>query len=218
MAFCVTPFHFQLYSQRKNESKKQIQSGQHFQSPESSLASVPPYSMTPGLISGTAGEFLDLLSSDQGLYCGNAETLDEFSTVNRSGEQNPQVRAQSFSGNNHYSFTSSLSWGDSPNTPMAQSKLSKPLKVIDLEDELSYTMQDDTPDILKDGSTPINTVKVSSPNKKRVSPPHGPQFGSSSLHGLRTGRKFILKSVPSCPPATPSADSRRINSQQMNDP
>lgn len=178
--------------------------------------------MTPvsntGSISETAGEFFDLISSDQELYCGNAESLDELSTVNCSREQNPQERAQSFSGNNHYTFMSSLGWSDSPNTPMAQSNVSKSLKVIDLEDEISFTMQDDTPDILKDGSTPINTVKVSSPNKKRVSPPHGPQFSSSSLHGLRTGRKFILKSVPSCPPVTPSADSKRIKTLQMNDP
>ncbi|KAL8521870.1 hypothetical protein ACS0TY_012144 [Phlomoides rotata] len=196
--------------QRKDESNKWTHSGQHFQSPESSLTSVTPFAITPvsntDLVSETAGEFFDLVSSDQELYCGNAETLDEFSTVNHAGEQNRQERAQSFSGNNHYSFTSSLSWGASPKTPMAQSNLGKPLKVIDLEDEVSYTMRDDTPDILKDGSIPINTVKVSSPNKKRISPPHVPHFGSSSFHGLRTGRKFILKSVPSCPPVTPSAD------------
>ncbi|KAK4388948.1 protein tesmin/TSO1-like CXC 2 [Sesamum angolense] len=86
----------------------------------------------------------------------------------------------------------------SPNTPTAQFSGHKPLQVIELESEFSNTLQDDTPDILKDSPTPLNAVKVSSPNKKRVSPPHGRQheFSSSSSDGLRTGRKFILKAFP----------------------
>lgn len=77
--------------------------------------------------------------------------------------------------------------------------------------KLSNSMQDDTPDILKESPAPINAVKSSSPNKKRVSPPHAPrhEFGLRSLNGLRNGRKFILKAVPSIPPLTPSTDARR---------
>lgn len=66
---------------------------------------------------------------------------------------------------------------------------------------------DDTPKILKESLTELNKVKVRSPNKKRISPPrirlH--ELGSSSL---KSGRKFILKAVPSFPPLTPCIDSK----------
>lgn len=61
-------------------------------------------------------------------------------------------------------------------------------------------------------------VVVSSPNKKRVSPPHGHihELGSGSSGGLRSGRKFILKSVPSFPPLTPCIDSRGSTTQNRS--
>ncbi|CAA0838338.1 Protein tesmin/TSO1-like CXC 2 [Striga hermonthica] len=67
---------------------------------------------------------------------------------------------------------------------------------------------DDTPEMLKDSPTPVNGVKVCSPNKKRVSPPHrhSNEFGSSLSVGIRTGRKFILKAIPSFPSLTPCMD------------
>lgn len=70
-------------------------------------------------------------------------------------------------------------------------------------------------DILED-ETP---VKVSSPNKKRVSPPHSHIFelGSGSSGKLKSGRKFILKSVPSFPPLTPCIDSKRSNSENTDE-
>ncbi|GER32494.1 tesmin/TSO1-like CXC domain-containing protein, partial [Striga asiatica] len=83
----------------------------------------------------------------------------------------------------------------------------------------SGVIQDDTPEMLKDGFTPVNGVKVCSPNKKRVSPPHVRlhEFsGSSSSVGIRTGRKFILKAVPSFPPLTPCVDSK--SADKSNEP
>ncbi|XP_072952556.1 protein tesmin/TSO1-like CXC 2 isoform X1 [Typha angustifolia] len=56
-------------------------------------------------------------------------------------------------------------------------------------------LDDDTPDILKVGS-PSSTMKTSSPNGKRVSPPHNGVGFSPSRKG---GRKLILKSIPSFP-------------------
>ncbi|KAK4435781.1 protein tesmin/TSO1-like CXC 2 [Sesamum alatum] len=228
----------QFPDHRKDGSKAWLHSGKYFQSPESSLTFVAPYMMSPGsprnsenngMISGNAPGILDLVSPDQGLYYGSAETGNEYSTVsdqsgkmeNLSGLPNPKEWAsQSFSRNKSYSSLSSLRWRGSPNTPMAQFSGTKNLQVIELESDLSNTLQDDTPDILKDSPTPVNAVKVSSPNKKRVSPPHGRQreFSSSSSDGLRTGRKFILKAVPSFPPLTPCIDSKSVVAEQKNDP
>ncbi|KAL0330840.1 UNVERIFIED_CONTAM: protein tesmin/TSO1-like CXC 2 [Sesamum angustifolium] len=228
----------QFPDHRKDASKAWIHSGKYFQSPESSLTFVAPYMMSPGsprnsenngMISGNTPGILDLVSPDQGLYYGNAEMGNEYSTVSdQSGKMEnlssvPNAKewaSQSFSGNKSYSSVSSLRWRGSPNTPTAQFSGHKPLQVIELESDFSNSLQDDTPDILKDSPIPLNAVKVSSPNKKRVSPPHGRQheFSSSSSDGLRTGRKFILKAVPSFPPLTPCIDSKSGVAEQKNDP
>ena len=54
---------------------------------------------------------------------------------------------------------------------------------------------EEMPDILKEASSP-GIVKTSSPNGKRVSPPHNALSISPSRKG---GRKLILKSIPSFP-------------------
>ncbi|KAK9137437.1 hypothetical protein Sjap_008031 [Stephania japonica] len=54
---------------------------------------------------------------------------------------------------------------------------------------------DETPEILKNCS-PISGVKTSSPNCKRISPPHN-AFVSSP--GRRSSRKLILRSIPAFP-------------------
>ncbi|PWA80109.1 CRC domain-containing protein [Artemisia annua] len=68
---------------------------------------------------------------------------------------------------------------------------------------------DDTPKILRDSCIQPNKVIGTSPNKKRISPPrirlH--ELGSTSL---KSGRKFILKSVPSFPPMTPCINSKDV--------
>lgn len=102
----------------------------------------------------------------------------------------------------------SLRWrGSSPITPS-----------INLDDEpdskLFDILEDETPDILKEASTPTKSVKANSPLQKRVSPPqsHLLRIGSSSSGGgLKSGRKFILQSVPSFPPLTPCADSKVLS-------
>ncbi|KAL0393968.1 UNVERIFIED_CONTAM: protein tesmin/TSO1-like CXC 2 [Sesamum latifolium] len=183
----------QFPDHRKDASKAWPHSGKYFQSPESSLTFVAPYMMSPGtprnsenngMISGNTSGILDLVSPDQGLYYGNAEMGNEYSTVSdQSGKMEnlssvPNAKewaSQSFSGNKSCSSVSSLRWRGSPNTPTAQFSGHKPLQVIELESDFSNSLQDDTPDILKDSPTPLNAVKVSSPNKKRVSPPHGRQ-------------------------------------------
>ncbi|ONK74347.1 uncharacterized protein A4U43_C03F5300 [Asparagus officinalis] len=70
--------------------------------------------------------------------------------------------------------------------------LSKP-KTVDHSNSLA---NDDTPEILRCDASPNNSVKIISPNGKRVSPPHGALGISPNRKG---GRKLILKSIPSFP-------------------
>ncbi|KAI3454026.1 hypothetical protein Pfo_010689 [Paulownia fortunei] len=233
---------FQFSNHGKDASKAWFPSGEYFQSPESGFTFVAPYVISPGsprnsdnngMISETTKEILDLVSFDQESLHGKADTVDEFSAAcHQPGKTGPlsgipnlqkwaaNSKAQSFSAKRHYFSGSSLGWRGSPNTPMAQFSGTKVLREVEFDCELSNIVPDDTPEILKDSSTPLNAVKVCSPNKKRVSPPHGQphEFDSSSSAGLRTGRKFILKAVPSFPPLTPCIDSKTVAVQQANDP
>ncbi|PSS01423.1 CRC domain-containing protein [Actinidia chinensis var. chinensis] len=67
------------------------------------------------------------------------------------------------------------------------------------EKRIQDVQEDEMPEILQGDSSPISGVK-SSPNSKRVSPPHT-DFGSSP--GRRSSRKLILQSIPSFPSLTP---------------
>ncbi|KAG0461510.1 hypothetical protein HPP92_021807 [Vanilla planifolia] len=66
-------------------------------------------------------------------------------------------------------------------------------------------LEHETPEFLEDAHSPIKPIKAGSPNQKRVSPPKtklnetGPSFST----GLKSGRKFILHSIPQFPPLTP---------------
>lgn len=55
---------------------------------------------------------------------------------------------------------------------------------------------DSTSDSMKGNSSPKTSVKVVSPNKKRVSPP---RMGTGLSPICKSGRKLILKSIPSFP-------------------
>ncbi|KAJ6295480.1 hypothetical protein OIU78_023492 [Salix suchowensis] len=110
-----------------------------------------------------------------------------------------------YPGNGHLSSGCSLHWRSSPITPLT--RLGE-TKTQDSGCGLYDILEDDTPEIFKESPTPVTSVKSSSPLKKRVSPPHGriQEFQSSSSAGLKSGRKFVLKSVPSFPPLTPCID------------
>lgn len=111
----------------------------------------------------------------------------------------------------------SLHWRCSPITSMSSLDGTKKLQELDSDGGLYDILEDDTPEILKGTSTPIKTVKASSPNGKRVSPPHNlHQLGSSSSGPLRSGRKFILKAVPSFPPLTPCIDAKGSSNQSRS--
>ncbi|XP_048332593.2 CRC domain-containing protein TSO1 [Ziziphus jujuba] len=127
-------------------------------------------------------------------------------------------KVQRCPGSDSLSSGSSLRWRNSPVTPVTRIVGTKSLQGLESGREIHDILQDDTPEILKDSSTPIKSVKASSPNKKRVSPPHGHirELGSSSSGALRSGRKFILKAVPSFPPLTPCIDSKGSTIQETS--
>ncbi|XP_058106201.1 protein tesmin/TSO1-like CXC 3 isoform X2 [Magnolia sinica] len=70
---------------------------------------------------------------------------------------------------------------------------------LKFEKKLQIISEDETPEILRGSSSPVSGVKTTSPNRKRVSPPHN-EFGSSP--GQRSGRKLILQSIPPFPSLT----------------
>ncbi|KAK1259088.1 Protein tesmin/TSO1-like CXC 2 [Acorus gramineus] len=111
-----------------------------------------------------------------------------------------------------------LRWRCSPVTPMPQFGGGKFVLEPDSESGQYNMPERDTPEILKDAESPIKMLKTSSPKQKRVSPPklfHGMNSLSSSI-GLKIGRKFILKSVPSFPPLSPDSDSKGSKSDMQD--
>ncbi|KAJ9184008.1 hypothetical protein P3X46_007793 [Hevea brasiliensis] len=173
---------------------------------------------------------------NQGLGYNVAEMMDQFSPrcntfadiCDLTPLQNPSMaRASSASsktrdaaggsrlqlcpGSGHFSSGRSLRWRSSPITPMTRLGESEAKNQgHDIDSGLYDILEDDTTEILKEAAIPTTSVKASSPNKKRVSPPHKHihDLRSNSSGGLKSGRKFILKAVPSFPPLTPCIDSK----------
>ncbi|KAL1557385.1 protein tesmin/TSO1-like CXC 3 isoform X2 [Salvia divinorum] len=189
---------FQFPNHEKDGSAAWFPSGKHFQSPESGLTYASPYAMSSASHNISANNAVIPESSKESRH-GNGNTVDELSAARSR---------------------SSLVWQGSPITPMAEFSGSKVPQEDVFEFGLSNTVQDDTPEILKDSPTPLNTVKANSPNRKRVSPPHGQphEHTSSSSADLRIARKFILKAVPSFPPLTPCIDSKTLAVQPDSSP
>lgn len=66
-----------------------------------------------------------------------------------------------------------------------------------LDNNATAVLEDDTPAILRTTAAPTAGVKIASPNRKRVSPPHN---GDGLSPPNRKGcRKLILRSIPSFP-------------------
>ncbi|KAE8702884.1 golgin subfamily B member 1-like isoform X1 [Hibiscus syriacus] len=70
-----------------------------------------------------------------------------------------------------------------------------------IEKHFQSVAEDETLEILQGNSSPGTSIKTSSPNSKRISPPQC-ELGST-LGGGRSGRKLILQSIPSFPSLTP---------------
>lgn len=114
----------------------------------------------------------------------------------------------------------SLQWNYSPVILTPQLCDSKGSHELTSDSALCDIMEDeDMPEILKDTSTPLKVVKASSPNQKQVMPPHyrSDSQRSSSPHGMRSVRKFILQTMPPFPPLTPYSNSKGRVNQKEND-
>lgn len=74
------------------------------------------------------------------------------------------------------------------------------------EKHLEMIPEDGTPEILQGNCTPAGVVKSTStsPNSKRISSPHH-KIGST--RAWRSGRKLILRSIPSFPSLNPCQES-----------
>ncbi|KAL3498298.1 hypothetical protein ACH5RR_041030 [Cinchona calisaya] len=226
---------FQCSNHGKGGSKAWFSSGRHLPSPESAITSIAPYGMSLGqatnpdnhnMILETNREIMDLVSFNQDLGYANGHSVNQFSprcdapsnTGHLTALPNSQgcannSSAQMFPGNCHVSSTSSLRWRSSPITTSTNFGESKLHEAVDFDGGPYRIMDDDIPEILKETPRPPNAVNVSSPNKKRVSLPHGrgTELGSSS--SARNCRKLVFQGVPSFPPFTPCGVSRGDSSQ-----
>ncbi|KAK7834058.1 crc domain-containing protein tso1 [Quercus suber] len=114
----------------------------------------------------------------------------------------------------------SLQWNYSPVILTPQLRDSKGSHELTSDSALCDIMEEeDMREILKDTSTPLKAVKASSLNQKQVMPPHyrSDSQRSSSPHGTRSVRKFILQTMPPFPPLTPYSNSKGRVNQKEND-
>lgn len=72
------------------------------------------------------------------------------------------------------------------------------------EKHLEMILEDGAPDILQANGAAGGGVKSTSPNSKRVSPPHN-KIGPT--RAWRSGRKLILRSIPPFPSLNPCPES-----------
>ncbi|KAG9459699.1 hypothetical protein H6P81_004207 [Aristolochia fimbriata] len=149
-------------------------------------------------------DLYDISPSAHYHHSGSGASASSDSTYYHKGVHAPVTH-----GNIHLSGGAPLKWRSSPVTPAAHIGGTKFVIEPDKDRGLCNTPEDETPDILKETHSPTKAVKVSSPNQKRVSPPHNrlKELRSSSSP-VKSGRKFILQSVPPFPSLTPYSEPK----------
>ncbi|KAH7547364.1 hypothetical protein FEM48_Zijuj01G0301900 [Ziziphus jujuba var. spinosa] len=143
-----------------------------------------------------------LSHTSSGVWDSSSSNFRDYSKV--SGVQlRPGIRFQS-------SAPSSINWNCSPDRLMAQFSDTQASHCLSSNAAFYGLIDNDTPQILKENSTPCKAVKVSSPHQKHESSPQFQSHGlsSGSPPSLRGGRKFILQSMPTFPPLTPYSKSK----------
>uniref|UniRef100_A0A1D1Y7H7 Protein lin-54 n=1 Tax=Anthurium amnicola TaxID=1678845 RepID=A0A1D1Y7H7_9ARAE len=204
-------------------SKSQFPSRRYLSSPESAASALSPFSPSN---SGNFERFQAIEGNSAMVpYDKELDVYDEvgidtlspgwdgFTDIcnlsplpNSSGDPRERTKLL-FQGSSHISVRSLL-WRTSPNTPTPRFGESKIASKSCSDSGPPNVYEDDTPDILKDTCITDKGPKISSPNKKRVSPPHIHlnEMISGSSTSMRS-RKFILKSVPSFPSLTPYSNN-----------
>ncbi|KAF2303868.1 hypothetical protein GH714_023989 [Hevea brasiliensis] len=200
---------FQHSDHGKDAQKSRFNSSRYVPSPQSDFSILPSYAKSTrsprnshnnNMIPETSEEILDIDTCGQGMDYNVADMMNQISPRHNALEnicdltpfQNPSMTGASSAS------SKARDWAGGSGLQLCPE-------------------EDDTPEILKEASTPVTSVKASSPNKKRVSPPHKhiQDLRSSSSGGLKSGRKFILKAVPSFPPLTPCIDSKGSKNEKQ---
>ncbi|GAB4837783.1 hypothetical protein Ancab_002645 [Ancistrocladus abbreviatus] len=136
--------------------------------------------------------------------------LNPFPTTTVASAHSNESDLRNISQSSHSLLSSSLHWHSSPITPITHLGGSKYVQDLDLSSKHCDIIGANVPNILNDSSTPVSSIKVCSPSKKRVSPPHNrrDELGLSPSGGLRGGRRFILHVVPCFQPFIPCPISK----------
>lgn len=233
----IAIFSFPLHkksSHGRAKPKSQLLSRRYLQSPESDLTILSscadntkgPQTLNSSDMLPQSKESLNVGSYAWQLDYNNMEAMDQFSPkgdavaniCHLTPLSDPPLTAMASSRTGYVSSSGSLCWRSSPITPMSRFGGTKSLQGLNPNSGFCDILEDDTPEILKDCATPRNSVKISCPNWKRVSPPkrHSRELGLSSSGDLKSGRKFILQGVPSFPPLTPYIDSKGSTNQKAS--
>ncbi|KAH1212841.1 hypothetical protein AAZX31_14G113700 [Glycine max] len=229
---CLSPItpSLQCSEQGKEAAKSIIISGNYLPSPESDVnmfASCANYTKSSeNLHSSQAllgtNEMLGSTPYDSQIECSHAALLQltpplsnpelcgtsSFSSI--ANEWRNISQSQPTHGCISQLPSGSLCWRSSPLTPSNRVGEAQYFQCSESDSRLFDILENETPDVLKEASTPMTSVKINSPTQKRVSPPQSRHFeiGSSSSGGLRSDRKFIFESVPSFPSLSPCVNSK----------
>lgn len=186
----VTPA-LQCSDQRKNALKSRLPFKRFLQSPDSDQDTIPSDEISCCPINSPSNSMF-VEETGRSMDISSSKTMDLRNVLGHESSAKSGVPPPS----------SNLRWRSSPMTPITESSRSEYLQdFINSGSKDSLIFEDETPEILKDPTNPSHdSVKVKSPNKKRVSPPHNHKASSESL---KICHKYVLRALPSFPPLTP---------------
>ncbi|XP_059652714.1 protein tesmin/TSO1-like CXC 2 isoform X2 [Cornus florida] len=145
---------------------------------------------------------LETSSQNNVVLEGEEEHLDHVLPITPSSETARSLVQLPFSFSHKRQQSSRIAAGPCPQlcTTQNHEKSDSFGHLPKFEKRLQMIPEDETPEILQGNYSPTRGVKSASPNCKRVSPPHR-KLGSSPA--WRSGRKLILRSIPSFPSLVP---------------
>ncbi|CAL0323135.1 unnamed protein product [Lupinus luteus] len=196
----ITPS-LQCSDQGKEAAKSRFLSAKHLPSPDSAGVNMTPYRPEYTNKTGSYRRQMDQLSRKHNSLQHTPVSLS-LSAKTKKWADIPKWRL-SHGPISHLS-SSSLRRRSSPNIPSTR------IGETQCVDQSLNIAEDETPDILKEVSTPTNPVKANSPNQKRVSPPHGHSHLHALGDGFRSGRGTL-----SFTPFTTCTDSKGNGNEDL---